>query len=275
MKRLEMNTSARRSHRAAARLWAAPTALALALSLAAAPAAAQPAPAPVPTPPAVAEAYVADAPPPEPAAVASTDLLAALHGGPGGLTADRVAQRAVETAPGLERAQAAARAAEAAATRASFAFIPRLDLSARYTRLSSITAPTLSFGTPLTQEQIDGANSYIAAVVDPAAQTLFQGQLDAQIAASRGTGFSFPVILNQYALHAGLSIPVSDLFLTILPAYRATQRFAEAAQAQAESQRESVALQAREAFYGYARARAGLAVAELAVGQVEAHQRDV
>lgn len=267
-----MKTNACRSYRAAALA-------VLTVTLATGPASAQTSPVPAPTvpaPEAVAQTYVDGAPPAEAgASAAPTDLLAALHGGPGGLTADAVARRAVETAPGLERAQAAALAAEAAATRASYAFIPRLDLSARYTRLSSITAPELSFGTTLTPAQIAMSRGAIAMVADPAAQAIFTGQLDAQIASSEGGGFSFPVILNQYAFHAGLTVPVSDMFLTILPAYRASQRFAEAAEAQVASQQQSVALQAREAFYGYARARASLAVAQLAVSQVEAHQRDV
>lgn len=278
MKTEDMKTNPGRSYEAAARTLRALAALA-ALVLGAAPVNAQTRTdtvSPIPAPPAVAQAYV-DAPPAAEAAVStpSTDLLAALHGGPGGLTADAVARRSVETAPGLERAQAAALSAEAAATRASYAFIPRLELTARYTRLSSITAPELSFGTALTPEQIAMSRGAIGMVADPAAQAIFTGQLEAQIASSQGGGFSFPVILNQYAFHAGLTVPVSDMFLTILPAYRASQRFAEAAEAQVESQQQTVALQAREAFYGYARARASLAVAQLAVSQVEAHQRDV
>jgi len=272
MKTTPMKTNACRSH------WAAHLALLGLVLGAAAPVSAQVSPVSptVPTPPVVAQTYVDEAPAAAAGeSAAPTDLMAALHGGPGGLTADRVAARAIETAPGLERARAAAQAAEAAATRASFAFIPRLDLSARYTRLSSITQPPLSFGTSLTPAQIAAAQGAVDAVSDPAAQGLFQGTLDGQIAAAQGGGFAFPVILNQYVLHAGLTIPVSDLFLTILPAYQANRRFAEAAEAQVESQQQSVALQAREAFYGYARARASLAVAQLAVAQVEAHQRDV
>lgn len=268
-----MKTNARRS------IHASSAAFVLAGLLSAASAAAQSSPIPVqpvPAPPQVAQTYVDDPPPAEVAPVAvPTDLLTALHGGPGGLTADQVAARAVETAPGLERARAAADAANAAATRASFAFIPRLDLSARYTRLSSIEATSMSFSAPISDAQIAAMNGAIAMVTDPVARNLFQGTFDAQVAASRAPGFSFPVVLNQYALHAGLTVPVSDLFLTILPAYHASQRFAEAAEAQSASQQQSVALQAREAFYGYARARASLAVAQLAVSQVEAHQRDI
>jgi outer membrane protein TolC len=262
---------AKASFRRAALRRAVPLAVALASWPGASTAEAQDTP---PSPPSVARAYV-DAPPAEATLPAApTDLLAALRGGPGGLTADRVAARALDTAPGLERARAAAEAAQAAAAGAALAFIPRVETSARYTRLSAITPPQLSFGASISAEQIAQARAAIAAVSDPAARALFTGQLDAQIAQSQG-GFSFPVILDQYALHLGVAVPVSDLFLTILPAYRASRRFAEAADAQLASQQQSIALQAREAFYGYARARAGHAVAQLAVAQVEAHRRDV
>jgi outer membrane protein TolC len=272
-----MKTHARRS------LCAAGLAV-LAAALSAAPAAAQRSPLPtpptpvsaVPGPPEVARDYVDEAPPADPgASAAPTDLLTALQGGAGGLTASQVAARAVETAPGLERARAAADAANAAATRASFALIPRLELSARYTRLSSIEATSLSFSKRLTDAEVAGLRGLVGAVADPPAQALLGGIVEGQIASANGPGFSFPVVLNQYAFHAGLTVPVSDMFLTILPAYRASQRFAEAAEAQSASAQQSVALQAREAFYGYARARASLAVAQLAVSQVEAHRRDV
>jgi outer membrane protein TolC len=231
---------------------------------------------PVP-PPASAASSTASAlvaPPASGDAGASAELLAVLRGGERGLTADEVARRAVATAPSMERARQATAAAEAGAARALYAFLPRLELSARYTRLSPVTFPSIALGQSLTPEQIRAAQSLIDGVMDPSARLLFQGQLDAQIAASQAS-FSFPVILDQYAFKASLTVPVSDMFLTIAPAYRASRRFADAAVAQAESQRQSIALQAREAYYGYARARAGFAVATLGLRQVQAHREDV
>jgi outer membrane protein TolC len=231
----------------------------------------------VASPPTVSASSGGDAsvtPPSAGDAAASAELLAVLRGSDGGLTADEVARRAVETSPGLERARQATLAAEAGAARALYAFIPRLDLSARYTRLSPVTFPPISFGQSLTPAQIRAAQALIDGVMDTNARLLFQAQLDAQVAASQAS-FRFPVILDQYAFKGTLTVPVSDLFLTIAPAYRASRRFADAAAAQAESQRQSVALQARETYYGYARARAGFAVAALGLRQVQAHREDV
>ena len=103
-------------------------------------------------------------------------------------------------------------------------FAPRVDLRASYTRLSKIDQPKLSFG---------------------------------------GMDFElFPQILDQYALRAGVSIPVTDYFLTVLPSYQGARRSAAVAKFQTEAERAAVALRAKEAFYDYAQARAALVVAE-------------
>jgi len=181
----------------------------------------------------------------------------------GGLTAAEVAERAGSTAPSLERARFAAQAASAGADRAWYGVLPRLELSARYTRLSDVEQP--SFGGPV-DPRVDET---IDAVADPAAQGLFRGIFD-----SFGN-LEFPVVLNQYALRASLSYPVSDLFFTILPAYRASSDFADAQRLQVEAQEQTIRLQAREAYYSYARAQGALLVAESTVGQIEAHRQNV
>ena len=157
----------------------------------------------------------------------------------GGITADDAAARARESAPSLESARQAARAADAGATRAWAGVLPRLELSARYTRLSDIEQPNLGedFGIDF--------------------------------------DFEFPNLLDNYAFRASVIWPVSDLFITILPAYRASSDFADAQRLQAEAQELTVALNAREAYFSYARARGALLVAEATVGQIEAHRLNV
>lgn len=198
------------------------------------------------------------------------DLIDQLHGGQGGLTADQVAALAEQSSPSIARAEAALQSARAGAARALVGVFPIIDLSARYTRLSSVTPP--SFGTPLTQQQIDLAQATIDSVTDPSARALFQADLAATQAQS---SFRFPVVLNQYVLHAGLSWPVSDIFLSILPSYHAMEGLADSSHEQLDAQHQTIALQAREAFYSYARARAAGLVAELAVRQAEAHRADI
>src|SRR5688500_6359552 len=66
------------------------------------------------------------------------DLEAVLRGTGSGLTADEAAARAVDTSPSMTRVRATQRVARANVERATYAFVPRLDLGFRYTRLSEI-----------------------------------------------------------------------------------------------------------------------------------------
>lgn len=201
---------------------------------------------------------------------ASFDIDAAMAPVPGGLTAGTVAARAVETAPSMEAARAALRQAEEGAARAWLAVLPRVDLSASYTRLSEVDQASLFSG--LTPEQEAMARTAIAAVADPAAAALFTANLDAQLAQS---GFSFPQILDQFALQATVSYPLSDLFFSILPAYDAATELSEAQRAQIDVQRENIALQAVEAYYALSRARGTAFVARASVEQADARRRDI
>src|SRR5687767_6031626 len=209
----------------------------------------QPAPAPTPAPAAQPEAQ-----PERP----RFDVGAALAPVPGGLTADAAAERAVASAPTVARAEAAARVAEAGASRAWLSVYPRIDLSARYTRLSEVD--TEGFGTA-DPALLDAARARVAMVMDPAARDVLGGLVEAQAGLS---DFSFDPVPNQFALRAEISYPVSDLFLTILPAYRASERFAEAQQLVVDAERQTIAQRTRDTFYGYLRARGALAVAESA-----------
>ena len=190
---------------------------------------------------------------------------------PGGLTADAAAERAIESAPSMARARAAVAVAEAGARRTWQALFPQLEVSARYTRLSQISQPDFG-GALISPEQAAMSQPVIAAVDDPEARALWTNLFDGL---SSSEGFSFPVLLNQYALRASVSYPVSDLFFSILPAYRAQESAVEAQQAQIDVEARQVALRARETFFEVARARASAFVAQQAVVQVQANRARV
>ncbi len=202
---------------------------------------------------------VAAAVPPAEAGARAEDLYT-----PGGLTSDEAAARAIETAPTLDAARAQVRAAEARADQAFYNLFPRLDLSARYTRLSRVDQP--SFGADVDPTELEGA---LAGVDDPEARVLFEN-----LFGSFGD-FSFPVILDQYALRAGATYPVSAVLASVLPSYRASRTFADAQRLQVEAQQRTVGLQARDAFYNYARVRGQLLVAETTVRQIEANRANI
>jgi outer membrane protein TolC len=154
------------------------------------------------------------------------------------LTADDAAKRAAKTAPSVARAEAVARRAALAASEANIAVYPRLELEARYTLLSEVPAPDFPGAPPVLAEAFE---------------------------TQQHTGL----------LQARLSYPVSALFFSIIPRHKAAKKLAEAQKLQSVVQAQSVSLQAREAFYNYARARAALMVAKSAQNQVDARRRDV
>jgi outer membrane protein TolC len=203
-------------------------------------------------------------------------LEAFLRGEGRGLTAEEAALRAVRTAPSIDAARAALAQAQAGAARALQAFVPRVELSGRYTRLSPIAPPTLfdGGGTQVSPEVERYLRDRIAEVEDPAARELFLLNLEAQLAQQRAfSTFTFPVILDQVSVGASLTVPVTDLFLQIWPAYEAAESAVHAQRHQIRARVSEIAQQAREAYYAYARARGALAVARAAVEAAELQER--
>ncbi|HEX7476411.1 MAG TPA: TolC family protein [Polyangiales bacterium] len=196
-----------------------------------------------------------EAPPPD-----QFDLASALRGPGPSMTNDQVAQRAVQTAPSIAKVEAAGEKARMAADQVYLAVYPRVDITARYTRLSEATPLPVPFdfsgAIPLNWTKL-GADGYL----NPAAS---------------GKPFKFPdVIKDQFMLQGTVAYPVSQLFFSILPRYRAAQQAAEVQKYQAEAEAQTIALRAREAFWNYARGRASLSVARAALEQARAHRRDV
>ncbi|GAB4214409.1 MAG: hypothetical protein OHK0013_39040 [Sandaracinaceae bacterium] len=202
--------------------------------------------------------------------VETLDLARVLHGEGRGMTADEVAARAVQSAPGLAQGRAVLEQARAGAAQAYLAFFPRLEISGRYTRLSEITQGTL--GSAPTEDQIAALRGLIATVADPSARSLFEINLESQLQLAT---FRFPVLLNMWSFGATLRYPLSDVFLQVLPSYEGAERAVEAQEEQLQATASAVAQQAREAFYNYARARAAVAVAESTVRTIEAQERVV
>jgi outer membrane protein len=176
------------------------------------------------------------------------DLKEALRGPGAPMTPDEAAKRAVKTAPSIARAEAAANKAAYAAEQANVALYPRLDLEARYTRLSSIP-PSPLVGLINFAMTTPGTN--------PPSPAGFENQY------------------NVGTLTANLSWPVTSFFFSIIPRYKALQKAAEAQRLTSRVQAQAVGLQARETYFNYARARAALMVARSSQAQAEAHRRDV
>ena len=158
---------------------------------------------------------------------------------PGGMTADRAAQLAVDTAPSVRRSRAAHLAARAQVDQAVSRFVPRFDFSASYTRINEVDLPPF---------EIPG--------LPPADNP-------------------FPQILDLFAVRGSVQVPVTDYFFIVWPSYEGALGFVDATEHQVEAERQTVAFRAREAFYNHVRARAGLWIAEESVRSLEATLGDV
>jgi len=161
----------------------------------------------------------------------------ALQVRPGGLTADGAARRALAGfAPAVAAAQANVMVARAAQAEAARSMLPQLSASFRYTRLSTYTPGMLP-------------------VFDTAGclQNIARCQMNPQ--SFQTTVALGTAILDQWGLRVTLTLPLSDVPLRILPNYQAAGYQAESAELYAEAARQQTALEAREAFYEFARAQ--------------------
>lgn len=215
-----------------------------------------PAPAAAPTaaPVAAAPAQAATPPAADTAATApdAFSLSEALSGGVA-MSASEVAKRAVASSPSVSRAEKAVARSRAAAEQARLGVYPRLDLEARYTRLSDTSTGAFTTNIETTINTPTGP-----------------------MTTTSTNRIRFPVPrLDQLMLQASLMYPVSSLFFSVLPRHRAGMLAADAEALQKKVQEQQISVMAKEAYYNYARARAALMVARAALSQAEAHRRDV
>lgn len=199
---------------------------------------------------------------------------------PGALTLAEVDRRAVATAPSVARAEAAVRLANAGADQAYVALFPRVDASFSYTRLFNIDDQSLigdDFSFP--PEFLDALRNDVTTVgaggrpADEASARLHTANL--ALLEGFATAGTFPIFKNRYAFNAQLSWPVSASLLEVLPNYEAAQYSEEASAHQADAERATIALRAREAYYAYARAVGARVVAESSLAQIRAQREDI
>lgn len=190
------------------------------------------------------------------------DLARALVSQDRGFSADDAAKRARERSPQLAASRAAATSAEWDAKAQWSNFLPQLSAYAQYKRIKRIRN-TGAFGTGAPNPELLDA---LMRVQDEQVVRAFS-ELSEGFAVDPGT-FNAPV--HNWSVGASAKVPVSELFLRVLPAYKAASQIAAAREVEIEVRQASIELQAREAFYGYARALATQLVAEQAVKQAEA-----
>jgi len=170
-----------------------------------------------------------------------------------GLTANEVAARAVKNSAQIVAKRRSIEAAQGSLDQVEASFYPQLNLSARYTRLSSIQAPNLG----VIAAPADGQTGVL-----PAGQTFV------------GVPLAFPIILNNYVAMAQLTVPLSDYLLRTSRAISGANRAKNAAELDERSTRLSVARDAKVAYYQWIRVQGVAFVAAQALEQAKGHLTD-
>lgn len=155
---------------------------------------------------------------------------------PGGLTSSQAVAQVVATSPDLDRTRTLLLDAKGGAMQAMSGLVPQLALLGRYSRLSPVNNPSYDI---------------------PGLGTL-----------------SFPSLTQQFASDATLMYSFTDSLAEALPAYRAAKKNEVAAGHQIEAERNNVAFAARQAYYEFARAEAGLGVANFALEAAESQRKE-
>ncbi len=176
-------------------------------------------------------------------------------GAGGSITAEQVGTRSQLTSYQAKAAEQNLTAAGARADQQWTNYLPRIGLTARYTRLSSFTPPTLT-----------GGGSLVATTA-PA------GTLNPTPTVAAG-GFSFPLVLDNYLTQATIAVPISDYFFRIGKAYTASTLSEDAARFDVVAARAKSYADGKVAYYTWLRARGAVTVAEQSLVVAQAHQKD-
>lgn len=199
-------------------------------------------------------------PPPSPPAEAppgaSSELVKSVAGG---LTAEQVGRRAATTSYSAKASQESLQAAAARADTAFANFLPRLSGTARYTRLSDLTPPTLGGGNLV-------GTSAPGGTVNPGPPKYTN--------MSTPFAFSFPIFLNNYSLQASIAVPISDYFLRINEGYSAATHARDAAEFDALAAKARASADGKIAFYSWLRARGSTVVATRSLQDQRTHLKD-
>ena len=181
---------------------------------------------------------------------------------PGGLTAEQVGARAAATSYTAKAAEAALRGAAERVDAAWVSFLPRLSATARYTRLSSFTPPSL-FGAPA---GINGVSTTSPPGKIPAGADTFLS--------SPQPNFTFPIVLDNFLLQATIIVPISDYFLRINQNYTSATHAQDAARFDAATARARSGADGKVSFYTWLRARGAVVVATQALNDQRNHLTD-
>lgn len=239
------------------------------------PAAAPPAAAPPADPPAAGALPPAGDPAPlgpgAAAAGAPPDRLReALRPVPRGLTPAEVGRLAAGHSPQIAVAEANVASASGQVVQTIVQYVPRVTLTAQYTRLSEVQQGSIGGGGGIVGAQNEGLLRTGPCPDDPA-QTCVVDSAGAPVGA---VSFEFPQVLNQYQLNANVNVPITDYFFRAVQSYQASSGAEEALELSLDAARLQAQSDAKLAFYQWIQARGQSAVTAMSVEQAQAQVAD-
>jgi outer membrane protein TolC len=197
----------------------------------------------------------------------SADLLR-IEGG--GVTADQVGARAATTSFSAKAQQENLRGAAARVDQAWMAFLPRLSVLGRYTRLSDFTPPQL-FPTPPGNSLYTFQPPTTDAAGNPAPGALNTGS---PVFILPNQSIAIPLVLNNWLLQGTINVPISDYFLRINQNYTAAIAAHDAIRFDTIAARTKSAADGKVAYYTWLRMRGAHVVAIQALQDQQTHLTD-
>ena len=188
------------------------------------------------------------------AAPSPDDYLSSSLNRPGGLTSDEAARKAADYSRDAVIAQEDYRYAKARKRETVYNYLPRLTLTASYTRQS----------VPSIYKNRSMGN--LVATTSPA------GPLTATdpLFAVDGSAFNFSPLSNNWYLNAGLIVPISDYVLNLSSAINGANAATDAAQLNEKAARLNAAANARLAYYDWVRSKLRVKEAQKALERAQA-----
>lgn len=188
------------------------------------------------------------------ASIVFADRLERELGVPGGLTSQDLAHKAVRTSHSLQARRAEVTAAAAEVDRAFAAYLPKMTLLGRYTRLSKIDTGS-KFSLVVAPEVTNGPI--------PAGSEL------------ESVPLQFDSPLDNFLLQASLTVPVSDYFLRVSKSHQSAKLVESASWKNLAASQLAAIADAKVIYYDWVRARLNARVAEQALLDTQAHLADV
>lgn len=200
-------------------------------------------------------------------------IRAALTPVPGGLTAAQAGERASADAPTVMSAQADLELAAARVDQTIYRYLPLVKMEGSYTRLSPVD---INFGTG-GGALVGAANEGPLGVgpCDPMMPAGPQCVLDAGGVPVGAAAFgAIGVPLNNWSIQGTLSVPISDYFISLVPAKKAADASVEAAEIYEKAEKYKVETDTKVAYYNWVRAKAQVALARQSLANIEASVED-